>query len=314
MNAIAVPEFYCPFESGVNPCLGEIQENSLRWISEIGFAEAHERVYHRSKLESHAALVAHTLPHLPLPDLQLAADAMTWFFIHDDYMDGVFRGSRDALEALHRKLLAACENHASSQPADALSRGLHDICGRIAIRSGADWLHVFVCRVREFVQAVAWEQDLRARGAVPDLATYMLMRPVVGTIYMVFTIVAMLSDIPAEAKFLQHLYIRKLTDLAGLQMTFYNDVWSFSRDLGEGNPCNLVSVLQNEDRIDLQRAVNLAVSLTNKQVVAFLGLKSTLPCLGPQEDPMAQKYIAGLENFMSGHRNWMMRTPRFDIP
>lgn len=313
MNAITVPEFYFPFESGVNQYLAQIQDGSLQWIRSLGSAENNSVAYHRSKVENHAALVAYALPQLPLHDLQLAADAMTWFFIHDDYMDGVFRGSAAEMEHLHRQFVEACTVAPISQPADLLGWGLHNICRRIEARCGADWLRSFRSNVKDFLQAIAWEQDLRNRGIMLDLASYMLLRPVVGTIYMVFSLMAMLHNIPAGAGFLRHLYIRKLTDLAGLQMTFYNDVWSFNRDLGEGNRSNLVSILQSENRASLQEAVNLAVDLTNKQVVAFLRLKELLPDFGPHEDGMAHSYVAGLETFMTGHRNWMLRTSRFQM-
>jgi len=308
-----VPEFYLPFESGINPHLTKIQEGSLLWIREIGFATKNSCTYDRSKAESHAVLVAYALPQLPLRDLQLAADAMTWFFIHDDYMDAVFCGSSGELQDLHAQLLDACNISCLNEPEESLSRGLHDICRRIYARSGAAWLHCFTRRVQEYLQSIKWEHELRQRGETPDLASYMLLRPVVGTIYMVFSLVAMLNDVPADAEFPQHLYIRKLTDLAGLQMTFYNDVWSFERDLVEGNQSNLISILQNESRLDLQAAVNLAVTMTNHQVTAFIRLKEMLPYFGPKEDDLAKRYVIGLENFMSGQRNWMMRTPRFHI-
>jgi Terpene synthase family 2, C-terminal metal binding len=310
---IAVPEFYFPFESGINPYLTEIQAGSLLWMREIGCAAKNSCAYDRSKAESHAVLVAYALPQLPLGDLQLAADAMTWFFIHDDYMDAVFHGSPGELQDLHSQLLHACNLTRLNEPAELLSRGLHDICRRIYARSGASWLQHFTCRVREFLQSVKWEHDLRQRGETPDLATYMLLRPVVGTIYMVFSLAAMLNDVPAEAEFLRHLYIRKLTDLAGLQMTFYNDVWSFERDLEEGNRSNLIFILQNENSLDLQAAVNLAVTMTNNHVTAFLRLAEMLPCFGPEEDGLAKRYVIALENFMNGQRNWMMCTPRFRL-
>ncbi|HXB20044.1 MAG TPA: hypothetical protein VNV88_01625 [Candidatus Solibacter sp.] len=310
---IAVPEFYFPFESGINPYLAEIQEGSLLWIREIGFAAKNSRAYDRSKVESHAVLVAYALPQLPLRDLQLAADAMTWFFIHDDYMDALFHGSPAELQDLHSQLLDACNISYLNESAESLSRGLHDICQRIYARSGTAWLQHFTCRVHEYLQSIKWEHELRQRDETPGLAAYMLLRPVVGTIYMVFSLATMLNDIPADAQFLRHLYVRKLADLAGLQMTFYNDVWSFERDLEEGNRSNLISILQNENCLDLQAAVNLAVTITNNQVTAFIRLKEMLPCFGPQEDDLAKRYVIALENFMSGQRNWMMRTPRFHI-
>jgi hypothetical protein len=257
--------------------------------------------------------VAYALPQLPLRDLQLAADAMTWFFIHDDHMDEVFHGSPGELQDLHAQFLDACNARRLNEPAEPLSRGLHDICRRIYARCGAAWLQHFTYRVHEYLESIKWEYELRWRAEVPDLAAYMLLRPVVGTIYMVFSLAAMLNNVPTDAEFLQHLYIRKLTDLAGLQMTFYNDVWSFERDLVEGNRSNLISILQNENCLDLQAAVNLAVTMTNNQVTAFIRLKEMLPSFDPEEDGLAKRYVAALENFMSGQRNWMMRTPRFRI-
>jgi hypothetical protein len=310
---IVIPEFYFPFESGTNPYLTEIQEGSLLWMRKIGFDVNNSCAYDRSRVESHAILVAYALPQLPLRDLQIAADAMTWFFIHDDYMDAVFHGSPGELQDLHSRLLDACNISCVSEPAGSLTRGLHDICRRIYARSGPAWLQCFTCHVHEYLQSIQWEYELRRRDEMPDFAAYMLLRPVVGTIYMVFSLAAMLNDVPAGASFLRHLYIRKLTDLAGLQMTFYNDVWSFERDLAEGNPSNLISILQNENNLDLQAAVNLAVAMTNNQVTAFVRLKEVLPCFGPEEDDLAKRYVIALENFMSGQRNWMIRTSRFHI-
>jgi len=313
VNPVTASQLYCPFESGVNPHLKQVQERASQWMQETGLAKD-ERIYRRAKYESHAALVAYMMPGASLVDLQLAADAMTWFFAHDDYMDGLFQGGHTDLEHMQRQLLDACDCNASEKLTDPLSRGLHDICRRIAMRSGYGWLQCFRSDVLEYLQAIVWERALRTASVVPDLGTYMLLRPVAGTVHMVFSLTAALNDISWDAAFLRHLCIRKLADLAGLQMTFYNDVWSFQRDLNEGHSFNLISVLQKENGITINEAAKRAVILTNKQAIAFLSAKGTLPYFGLDKDSVVQTYITALENLMSGHRNWMMQTPRFNMP
>jgi 5-epi-alpha-selinene synthase len=312
MNLVMTSELYCPFESGVNPHLKQVQESALRWMQDIRLAKD-ERTYDRARHERHAALVAYMMPKMPLVDLRLAADAMTWFFAHDDYVDSAFQGRDADFQDMQRQLWDACNGNASEKPAEPLSRGLHDICWRLAARSGAGWSHRFRRDVEEYLEAIAWERDLRTASMVPDVTTYMLLRPIAGTVHMFFSLMAALNDIPSNATFLQHLCVRKLADLAGLQMTFYNDIWSFQRDLSEGHSFNLISVLQKENCLSLEAAVNLAVSLTNKQVTAFLRLRDMLPHFGLAEDALTQKYVAALQDLMSGHRNWMMQTPRFDM-
>ncbi|HET9285246.1 MAG TPA: hypothetical protein VFR24_25115 [Candidatus Angelobacter sp.] len=312
MNPITVSELYCPFESDINPHIKQVQDSASQWMQETGLAK-NERIYSRAKHENHAALVAYMMPDAALVDLQLAADAMTWFFAHDDYMDGVFQGGHTDLEHMQRQFLDACNCNTSETLTDPLSRGLHDICRRIAMRSGYGWLQCFRGDVLEYLQAIGWERALRTASVVPDLETYMLLRPVAGTVHMVFSLTAALNDISWDASFLRHLCIRKLADLAGLQMTFYNDVWSFQRDLNEGHSFNLISVLQKENCITVNEAAKLAVSLTNKQALAFLSTKGILPHFGLDKDPVVRRYITALENLMSGHRNWMMQTPRFNM-
>jgi Terpene synthase family 2, C-terminal metal binding len=175
------------------------------------------------------------------------------------------------------------------------------------------WLHRFRRGVEEYLDSIAWERALRTASVVPDLATYVLLRPIAGTVHMVFSLTFALHDILPDAAFLRHLCTRKLADLAALQMTFYNDIWSFRRDHDEGHSFNLISVLQKENCLSIEAAVNLAVSLTNKQITAFLHLRDLLPRFGLAEDSLCQKYVIALQDLMSGHRNWMMQTSRFDM-
>lgn len=312
MKPVATSKFYCPFESGVNPHIKEVQESALRWMQDIGFVK-NERTYNQAMRESHAALVAYMMPNMSLADLQLAADAMSWFFAHDDYVDGTFQGEPEEFQQVQRQLSDACKGDASEKPDEPLSRGLHDICWRLAARSGMGWLHRFRRDVEEYLESIAWERALRTASVVPDLATYLLLRPIAGTVHMVFSLTFALHDIPPDAAFLRHLCTRKLADLAALQMTFYNDIWSFQRDRDEGHFFNLISVLQKENCISVEAAVNLAVGLTNKQVTAFLHLRDLLPRFVLTEDSLSQRYITALQDLMSGHRNWMMQTSRFDL-
>jgi 5-epi-alpha-selinene synthase len=311
LQPITFPAFLNPFTSSIHPSLELVDEGSLRWARDTGLSEEGTELYRRIERHSFASLVCYTQPNtVRLDDLQLAADWMTWACVHDDRVDqDPGRFSRSELQVLHEQFFAVLEGRKAGEQESPSTRALRNLCERTSSRSTPGWLRRLFFHLKEYFQSNLWELDLHEQRIIPNLATYALMRPITGSVHVALTIINLTNDVPEDAAFLDHLIMRQMATLVGLQTNYYNDTRFFEKDLG-GGQANLISVIQHEEGVSVQEAVNLAVELTNQQLSAFVHLKERLPHFGAEE-VQARLYVTAMENWIAGYPMWATQGQRF---
>ena len=192
-------------------------------------------------------------------------------------------------------------------------KALQDIRQRLIQKTSKEWVERFAHDVDQQLQGYIWEATNRLENITPDLSTYVKLRPYPLVIFPCLDLTWISKDIPANAKFLRHIYVQNMAVMASNYVGWTNDILGVNRELDEGNPHNIVLVLQQEYNLSLQDAVQQAVQMCNAEMKAFLNLESHLPSFGEADDASLKDYINGLRSWMGGHFVWYSETRRYNV-
>ncbi len=73
----------------------------------------------------------------------------------------------------------------------------------------------------------------------------------------------------------------------------------------------MIVVVQNEQKLELQEAVDYVGDLCLACIDRFQALRKALPSWGPEIDAQLQVYIDGLGDWMIGNLVWSFETERY---
>lgn len=310
----ALPPLDCPILARINPHAAAAQTNSLIWAAQFNLTRPQTAAYQKLQVARFGWLSARTYPDASVDDLSLITYWATWFFLHDDLCDESELGSRpQQLVVVDAHFSGVLNGSAEPDPEQPFALALADLSRRMRERMGVVWCGRFAHSVTQCFQANFWEATGRLNQELPDLFTYMKMRPFTGAVYTGFDLINLAWDIDPNALFLRHLHIQQLALMAGNLICWHNDILSLPKELKEGNPYNLVLILQRERGLTLTEAKRQAIQMCNQEMRAFLHLLSQLPSFG-NETKMAQRYVDGLRDWIRGHLDWCRETSRYFAP
>jgi len=273
-----IPELYCPIKVEINQYTELAEKHSLQWVEKFGLVLKGGAEYQGLQSAKAAWLVGYTNPDASVEDLQLMSDWIMWVLTYDDVCDSSELGKNpNQLSAMNNQLVDVFYGANVTQQDNNFIQALQDINQRLIQRTSKEWVKHFAYDVEQLLQAYTWEATNRLEKITPDLSTYVKLRPYAVTIFPCFDLTWISQEIPANAKFLRHIYIQNMTIMAGNYISWTNDILGVNRELHEGNPHNIVIVLQNEYNLSLQNAVQQAVKMCNAEMKAFLHLESHLP-------------------------------------
>lgn len=307
-----IPEFYCPIKAEVNKHTDSAEKHSLQWVEKFGLVPEGGKEYQALQAALAAWCVGYTNPDASTDDLELMSNLIMWAFTYDDVCDASELGKNpDQLSALHNQLIDVLNGADVTEEDNNFIQALQEIRQRLIQRASKEWVERFAHDVEQQLQGYTWEATNRLEKITPDLSTYVKLRPYPLAVFPCLDLTWISKDIPADAKFLKHIYVQNMTIMAGNYIGWTNDILGVNRELNEGNPHNLVLVLQNEYKLSLQEAVQQAVQLCNAEIKAFLNLESHLPSFGEAEDVSLKQYLNGLRSWMKGHFDWYSQTRRY---
>jgi hypothetical protein len=130
------------------------------------------------------------------------------------------------------------------------------------------------------LQAQIWELDHLQTESIPSLAVYPELRRESSMAVPLLGLHPLLFRLPTSAYSLDHPAVRRLRTMLLNCVMWSNDLLSLAKELNEGSSMNLVLVLQNDLGCTLQRAVQEAAGLIERETLAYLDLKERIPRIG----------------------------------
>ena len=315
MERVILPELYCPFPPAVSEHAEEVQENTVNWTRSFGLLP--EQAYSMFEETGLGRLAARTHPDLSSGDLQLVSEWYTWLFLRDDKGDEseVGRHPNELSELDNRFLdvLAGGEPNVRDEP---LVHALHDLRWRLEerLRSNAlsgVWMRRFVRTFRGHLEATLWEAANRARDVVPDLESYLRMRPLTGGLSIITELMEIIegNHLPQEVR--EHGAVRRVTEASHNIVCWANDILSLEKELRCNEVNNLILVLHHKRGFGLQQAIDQAAEMHDAEMHALVRQAENFPLFGGPLDGNLERYVSSLRHRIRGVLDWSYESGRY---
>lgn len=303
---LRVRSLHCPIESAVHPEVDLIHARSVVWARDLGLAQAGT-----AEARLHAArigwLVARAHPRGDTAIVQLAADWTTVFCLLDDRLE---RLESPAAVAGYLSALSGILRHGGDPGLDPVKRACADLRSRLLGAAPASFHARWNERIDQLFAAFGREAAVRAARVVPELGDYLPMREVTVGIHVELEIGELASGIELSEAARNHPVRVALARMASNLIGWANDVFTFEKELRQGETTNLVAVLAQSHGLGLADALAAASARHDEEMQAFLALAAEVPKVAGGAE--LQGHVALLRAWVRGHLDWAHETGRYD--
>ena len=89
------------------------------------------------------------------------------------------------------------------------------------------------------------------------------------------------------------------------------DLFSYNVEQSKGDTHNMISVVMNEEGLDLQTAVDFVGTMCKQSIDRFNHDRANLPSWGPKIDRDVAIYVDGLAKWIVGSLHWSFESERY---
>ena len=314
METIVLPRLYCPFPSAVNRHAESLHQHTIEWVRKFNLI-SDEAAYQKFCQSRFSDLAARVYPDAAFTELKLLSDWNVWTFIMDDQMDeGAMGKQPEQLAAFYAGLVDVLKGKDTAYQIEPLGAALNDLRQRIMQQKVESvMIRRFIGSVEACLAAFVWETKNRARGIMPDVATYMKMRATTSGWQTVLELMSInrLFKLPPEV--LDQIDVQHLSLKANNIICWANDISSFEKEMRRGDVHNLVLTLRHEHQCTLLKAIQRAAELHDNEVRAFIELETQLPSFGKDIDYQLEQYASNLRSWIRGSLDWHFTSKRYRL-
>jgi hypothetical protein len=267
--------------------------------------EQHVRTAHQAKL---AWLVARIFPAMMTRGLQLTADWTVLGCLLDDHIEKL--GTANDVTAYLQHLLGLFRGDLAGSFKDPFAAGMIDLRERAETLGPSNHVTHVADRMGELFAGFVTEARNRERLQIPDVASYMQLREITIGLQVMSAMAELLEEFSLPDRLGEHPALRKLTTHASNIVGWANDLFTFEKEISQGEIHNLVLVLMTERRLTMAKARAEVVALHDHEVHSFLAQLARLPSFGIAEAGV-QRYVAMLTCWIRGHLDWAHETGRY---
>ncbi|MEA5567333.1 terpene synthase family protein [Anabaena sp. UHCC 0399] len=310
MQLFTIPNFTYPFPSSINPNAKDVELHLLEWLNNFSLV-TESTICKVLAIKLHL-LAAYTYPTASITSLEIATDFLAWTFIYDDKSEemGIPEKINNLYQLNHRlnEILRGVNPVKEDQP---LIHALANICQRLKKQCSMNSYNRFIKGVEGFINASAWEAKNNCAEIKPTLSTYLKMRPYIGGGYPLLDLIELVEGIEFGSEFVNHPTIQALRLTTNNIVLWSNDIVSCHKEYKAGQYHNLAIILHQTRNCTLEEAIQKAKQMHDAEVESFCELVSQLPSLSLLVDAEMQRYVAGLQSWISGHCDWFSISGRY---
>ncbi|WP_052862873.1 terpene synthase family protein [Streptomyces niger] len=314
MESLPQPQFHMPFESRLNPHVGQARAHAEEWARQMGmFDEEYLQWPQRWSEEKFGEadfplFIALTHPDADARELELvtAWHVALWFV--DDLFLPLYRRDHDqesAAAQVERLMLFLPLDGLPRplSPGNPVERAFADLWTGTAATMSPLWRDRFISSVRRFLDGVLWELE-HVDHAVTDLIEYLGARRDFGGLQ--FTAVLMEHAMgELRPNVLRSREFRTAVDAFVDAISLHNDIVSYDREVDEGTVGNNgVEVAREALRLNRRDAATVVNDLLTARVDTLAEAPAAVP-------PEAVRFVKSLQEALAGSYLWHERTGRF---
>ncbi|WP_224243906.1 family 2 encapsulin nanocompartment cargo protein terpene cyclase [Hyalangium gracile] len=324
-----LPDFYVPWPARLNPHLEGARTHSKAWARQMGIIDPPKDsgiplIWSEAKFDAmdYALLCAYTHPEAPGPELDLITDWYVWVFYFDDHFLELYKKTRDRVGA--KKYLDGLpafmpvDLSPPPEPQNPVERGLIDLWARTVPTKSLEWRKRFFESTKALLEESTWELSNISEHRVSNPIEYIEMRRKVGGAPWSADLVEHAVFVEVPDRVAASRPMRVLKDTFSDAVHLRNDLFSYERELEEGELANCVLVLEKFLGVPTQRAADLTNEILTSRLHQFENTVLTeLPMLfaefglNPVEQAQVLTYVRGLQDWQSGGHEWHMRSSRY---
>ncbi|GAA3371641.1 hypothetical protein GCM10020367_23120 [Streptomyces sannanensis] len=310
---LIVPPIFTPIPPAIHPRHAEVDVQTAAWAET--FRIGSEELRGKLVTQDIGTFSARILPEGREEVVSLLADFVLWLFgVDDGHCEEGELGHRpgDLAGMLHCLLRVAQNPEASMLENDPLAAGLRDLRIRVDRYGTAGQAARWIDALREYFFSVVWEASHRRAGTVPDLNDYTLMRLYDGATSVVLPMLEMGYGYELQPHEREKTAVRAATEMASFIITWDNDIFSYHKEArSTGYWLNALRVLERENGLTPDEALDLAISQRDRVMLLFMRLKDHL---SEQGSPQLRQYLDSLACFIRGAQDWGITSVRYTTP
>jgi hypothetical protein len=301
-----LPDLFCPFESRISPWVHQAQEESIEWALALNLVDEGLGIARLERAQL-THLEARAFPDASPEVLTLLAKWVTLFCAIDDFVESSHLGTLELSAYLSDTLAAFVDQGAHD---DVIARAFHDFGQALTQVMGADLKDRFGQELELLFSAYVWEEINRQHGAYPDYHGYRAMRATTIGLRPQFLIAGALGPEDGARAGNEQFLLSELEKCACLIVGWANDIFTYQKELAQGEGHNLVAVLMRTQGLSLWAAFDRASALHDQEVCSFLALQSRLEPAARASEAVSYR-IAHLRHWIGGHMHWAARNERY---
>ncbi|MHC5671995.1 terpene synthase family protein [Nostoc sp.] len=311
MKQLLYPDLYCPFPSQINKDVDILEEYALEWVLSFNLL-ADESTYKRFCKSKFFFLAASAYPYSNIEELKIAHDWLSWVFIWDDQCDlSELKKQPEIIKVFHQRFLEILNGAELTSQDTLFSHALADLRQRTLQRASIKWFNYFISYLEDYFCGCVQEATNRAKGIVPDVDTYIMIRRSSVGVYAVLALAEFCNQFMIPDVLRNHYLVKKLELITTDIIAWSNDIFSASREIASGDVHNLIFVLHYHKQISLEEATKQVREIHDKEVRSLLRLESFLPSFGEEVDVDSSKYISSMHSWIRGNLDWYSHSSRY---
>ncbi|ASZ12404.1 hypothetical protein KTO58_12610 [Chitinophaga pendula] len=316
MKTIQFPRIMYPFPSAINQYAAAAHEQNIAWVQTFRLVNT-DVAMAKFKKARFAWLAARAFPNAAFEELCIIANFNTWLFMLDDQCDEASLGKREEyLKRMTASLLDVLKSNrvVSMEEGGILAASLSDIWVRMRQISRPPWRLRFIRSMEDYFESCHWEAVNRAMAQTPAVAEYVAMRPYTGALFADVVAIEIIEKVYLPDTVLQHPLVQRLVLACNNIVCWANDLFSCDKESQQGDVHNLVLVIQEEEKLGLQEAVDAAARMHDDEVRLFCRLEKRLPQYDEATNAELLRYVAVLKSWITGNYDWSFQdTGRYKV-
>ncbi|EMD34166.1 hypothetical protein CERSUDRAFT_98094 [Gelatoporia subvermispora B] len=296
----------CPLKGSTNPHYTQAAAESSAWINSYNLFTDRKRAFFIQG--SNELLVSHTYPYAGYEQFRTCCDFVNLLFVVDEVSDE--QDGKDARGTGNVFLKAMCD--ADWDDGSPLAKMTKEFRTRFLKYAGPGCHRRFLKHCEDYVEAVAKEAEYRECGLVLDTASFRDLRRENSAIRLCFGLFEFALGIDLPDTVFEDPVFMGLYWAAADMVCWANDVYSYNMEQAKGiGGNNIVTVLMQEEDIDVQAAADKVGVKFKVLMDRFLELKTSLPKWGPTVDAAVASYVMAMEHWVIGNLEWSFETQRY---
>jgi 5-epi-alpha-selinene synthase len=318
MQQIVEAKVYCPFPWEVHPFMEEACEQVYLWMHRCEIVRS-ETELDRFRYERIPHLFSYVYPTSGFDELVWASKCFAWSVALDNFCDDLHKRPPESIMPMLSQLVSALtiDKPAHLNPREPLLSpfvvSIHDLWDEVFSSPPLYWRERFSRHLEGFIIAYAQEADNRICRKIPDLESYLTLRRASGSMPAYFDLIEYTNSSFCPPSIATCPQIQKMREVIVDYVNWVNDLYSYNKECLVGDFHNLIPILQQQDQLSVQGAVEKVCQMISSCVRTFLEIGERLPALFPDSSDVVRDYVRHMSHWFGGYCHWHSTSPRYHI-